>query len=101
VGTLSDSVRIKMGYALDTWGSILCRGKIFLYSVASTGVGLSTASRPNLGSTHPSIQWIPGAISPGVKRPGRKTDHSLPSSEGVKKGGAIPPFPHMSSWHRA
>jgi hypothetical protein len=28
-------------------------------------------------------------------------DHSPPSSAEVKKGGTIPPFPHMSSWHSA
>jgi hypothetical protein len=31
----------------------------------------SKSSRPNLGSTQPPIQWVPGALSPGVKRPGR------------------------------
>jgi hypothetical protein len=28
----------------------------------------STSSRPVLGSTQPPIQWVPGALSPGVKR---------------------------------
>jgi hypothetical protein len=32
----------------------------------------STSSRPVLGSTRSPIQWIPGALSPGVKRPGRE-----------------------------
>jgi hypothetical protein len=27
-------------------------------------------SRPALGSIQPPIQWVPGAISLGVKRPG-------------------------------
>jgi hypothetical protein len=26
--------------------------------------------------TQPPIQWVPGALSPGVNRPGRETDHS-------------------------
>jgi hypothetical protein len=35
---------------------------------------------------HPtSIQWVPGALSPGVKRPGREVDHSPPASAEVKK----------------
>jgi hypothetical protein len=45
----------------------------------------STSSRPNLGSTQPPIRWVPGAPSPGVKRPGREADHSLPASADVKK----------------
>jgi hypothetical protein len=35
------------------------RSKIFL---------LSKWSRPTLGPTEPSIQWVLGALSPGVKR---------------------------------
>jgi hypothetical protein len=31
------------------------------------------------------IQWVPGALSPGVKRPGREADHSFPSSAEVKE----------------
>jgi hypothetical protein len=45
----------------------------------------STSSRPALGSTQPRIQWEPGALSPGIKRPGRKTDHSTPTSAEVRK----------------
>jgi hypothetical protein len=30
-----------------------------------------------LGPTQPSIQWVPGALSLGVKRPGREADHYL------------------------
>jgi hypothetical protein len=40
----------------------------------------SKSSRPALGSTQPPIQW-----APGVKRPGREADHSLPVSTKVKK----------------
>jgi hypothetical protein len=43
--------------------------------------------------------WGPGALSPGVKLPGREADHSFPSSGEVKNGGAIPPLPYTSSWH--
>jgi hypothetical protein len=35
--------------------------------------------------TQPPIQWVPGALSPGVKRPGREVDHSPPASAEVKK----------------
>jgi hypothetical protein len=49
--------------------------------------------------TGSGAQWLPGAISQGVNRQGHEADHSPPSSAEVKKGGAIPPLPHMSSWH--
>jgi hypothetical protein len=49
------------------------------------------------GATQPPIQWVPGAISSGVKRQGREADHSPPSSVEVKNGGAIAPLPHTSS----
>jgi hypothetical protein len=38
----------------------------------------------DLGPTQPPIQWVPGALSLGVKWPGREADHSPPSSVGVK-----------------
>jgi hypothetical protein len=43
----------------------------------------TTVSGTALGSTQP-IQCIPGALSLGVKRPGREASHSLPSSAEVK-----------------
>jgi hypothetical protein len=52
------------------------------------GVGIflfTTASRTALGPTQPPIQWVPGAHSLGVKRPGREADHSPPSSAEVKE----------------
>jgi hypothetical protein len=45
----------------------------------------TTASRTALGPTQPSIQWVPGALSLGVKRQWREADHSLPSSAEVKE----------------
>jgi hypothetical protein len=30
---------------------------------------------------------------------GREADHSPASSAEVKNGGAMPPLPHMASWH--
>jgi hypothetical protein len=86
------SVDIETGYGLDGPGSIAGRFKIFIFS---------TASRPALGATHPPIQWVTGAISPRVKRPGREADHSPPSRTKVKNGGGVAPLPHMSSWHGA
>jgi len=31
------------------------------------------------------MQWVPGAVSLEVKRPGREADHSPPSSAQVKR----------------
>jgi hypothetical protein len=45
----------------------------------------SMSSRPALGTTQPPIQWVPGALSPGVKWLGREVDHSPPASAEVKK----------------
>jgi hypothetical protein len=59
-------------------------------------------SRPALGPTQPPIRWVPGDLSPGVKRPGREADHSPPSSAEVK--GCVELYLHslnMSSWRGA
>jgi hypothetical protein len=45
----------------------------------------STSCRLALGSTQPSTQWLPGALSPGVKRPGREADQSPPTNAEVNK----------------
>jgi hypothetical protein len=44
---------------------------------------LSTSPRLDLGPNQPPIQWVPEALSPGVKRPGRETYHSPPTSAEV------------------
>jgi hypothetical protein len=65
------------GYGLDGRGSIHGKSKGFFFF---------TVSRPVLGLTEPSIQWVPGAISCGVKCPGFEAVHSPPSSAEVKDG---------------
>jgi hypothetical protein len=73
-------VGIATGYRLNDRPRGQCsspgRVKNFLFS---------TASRPALGPTQPPIQWVPGALSPGVKRQEREADHSPPISAEVKK----------------
>jgi hypothetical protein len=59
---------------------------------------LSIISRSSLGLTQPPVQWLPISLSPGLKRQGRKADHSPPSSVEVKNCGAIPALPHTFSW---
>jgi hypothetical protein len=52
------------------------------------GLGIflfTTASRTALGPTQPPIQWVTGALSLGLKRPGREADYSPPSSSEVKE----------------
>jgi hypothetical protein len=73
------SVGMATGYGLDDAGIALpCpgRGNNFHFFVSS---------RPALGPTQPPIQWVIGALSPGVKRPRRYTNHSPPISAEVKK----------------
>jgi hypothetical protein len=55
------------------------------------------ASRRALELTEPRTQWAWGALSPGIKRPGRKADHSPPSSAKIKNGGAITPLSQTNS----
>jgi hypothetical protein len=67
------------------------------------GLGIflfTTASRKALEPTQPPIQWVPGALSLGVKRPGREADHSPPSSAEVKEWVELYLHsPTMPSWH--
>jgi hypothetical protein len=58
----------------------------------------STESRPALGPPQLPIKWVPGSLSPGVKRQVREDDHSPLSSVGVKNGENISPLLHLSSW---
>jgi hypothetical protein len=73
------AVGIALGYGLDNWGS----GVRF-----PTGLGIflfTIASITALGPTQPPIQWVPGALSLGVKQQGREADHSPPPSAKVKE----------------
>jgi hypothetical protein len=38
-----------------------------------------------VGPIQAPIQWVPGALSLGIKRPGREADRSPPSSTEVKE----------------
>jgi hypothetical protein len=65
-----------MGWTIGVLGFDFRRGLgIFLFT---------TVSRTALWPTQPLIQWVPGALSLGVKRPGGEADHSHPSSTEVK-----------------
>jgi hypothetical protein len=67
------------------WCLFPSRRRVFLFDTAST---------PALRPTRPSVQWVPGTLSPGIKRPGRETDHSPPPSAEVEN---VPSLLHTSS----
>jgi hypothetical protein len=68
---------IRTGYGLDGPGSILRNARLIFYKT----------SRPTLRATQPLIrvQWVPGGLSPQVKRPGHETDPSPTSSAEAKQ----------------
>jgi hypothetical protein len=72
------SVGIALGYGLDD------RSSRVRFPAGAGNFSLHHASRTALGPTQPPIQWVPGALSLGVKRPGREAHHSPPSSAEVK-----------------
>jgi hypothetical protein len=52
-------------------------------------------SRLALRPMQPPVQWVPGALSQGVKRPGIEADHSSPPSAEVKNAWSYistPPY---------
>jgi hypothetical protein len=64
---------------------------------------LAPASRPALGPTQPPIQWVPGVLSPGVKR-GRGVmltthPHLVPSLRMSRSYASSPP--HVPPWRVA
>jgi hypothetical protein len=86
-------VGIVTSYGLDDQGvrvRVPCGVNNLLYSMSS---------RPALGSTQPPIQWVPGALSLGVKQPGHEANHSPPASAKIKKMWiytSIPPYAFMA-----
>jgi len=52
------------------------------------------------GPTKPPIKWVPGTLTPGVKRVERQADHSPPSNAKVKNKLSYTSTPKMSSWYR-
>jgi hypothetical protein len=59
----------------------------------------SISSRSALGSNQPTIQWVQRALAPppGVKRQGRESEHSPPTSGEIKSCGYAPQLPHTPS----
>jgi hypothetical protein len=71
------SVVSALCYGLNDLGFEVRHGlRIFLFT---------TVSRQALEPTQPTIQWVPGALCLGIKRPGREVDHSPPPSPEVNQ----------------
>jgi hypothetical protein len=86
-GSRDRSVGIALGYGLDDRRFHSRQGLgIFLFT---------TASRTALGPTQPPIQLVPGALSLGIKWPGREADHSPPSSGEVKNAWSCTSTPSI------
>jgi Ni,Fe-hydrogenase I cytochrome b subunit len=71
---------------------MLCILKTYYYLIqlfdSWWGLGIflfTTTSRTALRPTQPPIQWVPGALSLGVKQLGSEADHSPPSTAEVKE----------------
>jgi hypothetical protein len=60
MGEPGSSVSIVSGYGLDD--------RAMEVRSPAEDFSLSSVSRPALGPTQPPVQWIPGVLSPGVKR---------------------------------
>jgi hypothetical protein len=69
------------GYGLDGPGSIPTSARFF--------------SSPTLGLTLPPIEWVPAALSLGVKQQEHEADCLPASSAKFKKSPAIPLLPHV------
>jgi hypothetical protein len=74
-----------------------CKGSVekkFVMSLKGLGAKMNW-----LGSTQPPIQWVPGALSPGVKHLEREADRSPPASGKAKKMWiytSTPPYAFMT-----
>jgi hypothetical protein len=79
--------RLQKWRVFDSWQGL----EIFLFTIMS---------RTALGPTQPPIQWVPGALSLGVKQLGREADHPPPSSAEVKEYVELYLHsPNMPSWN--
>jgi hypothetical protein len=85
-------VGIATGYGMDN------RGVEVRFPVGSRIFSSPHRQRPALGLTQTPIRWVPGALSPGVKRQRREAEHSAPAIAEVKKMWiytSTPPYAFM------
>jgi hypothetical protein len=84
-----------------------CRNTLEVFETASKMVSvwfseiryymqlLYIVSKLVLGPNRPPIQWVPGALSPGIKQSGREVDQIVTRT---RLRGPIHPLPYTSSW---
>jgi hypothetical protein len=96
---IKPAIRAVIAQLVQRWATGWTIEVLRFYSRRRLGIFLITASRTAQEPTQPPIQWVPRALSLGIKRPGREADHSPPSSAEVKDGWsytAIPQYVFMA-----
>jgi hypothetical protein len=88
--------RAVIAQSVQRWATGCTIGVLGFNSRRGLGIFLFTASRTALGPTQPPIQWVAGALSLGVKRPGREANHSPHLVPRSRKRGTIPPLPQYA-----
>jgi hypothetical protein len=84
--TYNYDIRQHLGLALLKQATGWTIGILRFDSRRGLGIFLSTtAARTALAPIQTPIQWVPGSLSLGIKRPGREADHSPLSSVEVKE----------------
>jgi len=73
-----DPVAVATGYGLDDRG---CRVR---FPVGTRNFSLHHRVQTGFATHQPPIQWVPGSLFLGVKRPGSEAHHSPPSGAEVK-----------------
>jgi hypothetical protein len=91
-GIRDNAVGITAGCGLDG------RGVEVRVPLGANVLSFPRRSRQVLGPTQPPVQWIAGALSPGVNRPGREADHSTPTPRS-RICESIHPLPHTCNLH--
>jgi hypothetical protein len=103
---------LELSVYMGWWFNFQDRGRTFLFAIGRSGFNsrqgqwrdfflFATASRLAQESTQPPIQWVPGVLTAGVKRPVRKDDNSPPSSAELKNARSYNPTPQyvFMAWY--
>jgi hypothetical protein len=99
---LREAVRAMIAQSVQRWATSWTIGVLGFDSRRGLGIFLyTTASRTVLVPAQPPMEWVLGALSLGLKRPGREADYSPPSSAEVKNAWSYTSTPNTSSWRGA